>query len=830
MNAAPSIQPAGAPPSGNAALPDAAEVVIVGGGIVGASLAYHLAQLGRDVLLLEQNSLGGGTTWHAAGLVGQLRTSNSMTKINRYSVELYPRLHTETGVDTGWTTTGSLILATSADRMVQLRRTVAMAGLFGVQAHILSPREAAEKWPLIRSADVLGAAWLPDDGKCRPKETTLALACGARLHGAKILEGIRVEEILVHRGRATGVRTSRGPVQAAQVVLCGGMWTRSLGLKAGVDLPLFPVEHHYIVSAPVEGAFDALPVGRDPDRCIYFRGEGDRIVLGAFQKYTKPWDVPEVPASFSFQLLDADWEKFADPLQAGRHRIPALENSRFESFVNGPESFTPDNNFLMGETPGVRSLFVLAGFNSVGIASAGGAGKFLAEWMTGGAPALDLWPVDVRRFGPALNNRSFLRERATEVLGLHYQMAWPHREPATGRNLRRSPLHAALAAAGACFGQKAGWERPNWFAAPGQNPVPDYSWNRGNWFAAAAAEHLAARSRVAVFDQSGFAKIECQGPDALRLLQRACGNNIDVPPGRAIYTGLFNASGGFESDLTVLRLAGDRFRLVTGTAQAVRDMDWLRRQARPRDRATLTDVTESWSVIGVMGPSARTLLARLTPSPDDLDHFPFGHARRLELAQSVVLAVRITYVGELGWELHVPPSQALQLHEALLQAGADLGVARAGHYAINSLRLEKAYRAWGADLSPEDTPLEAGLAFALAWDKPGGFTGRSALLRQKKSGPRRRLACLVLDDPGPLLWGGEPILRDGIPVGHTTSGSYGHTLGAAVGLGYLRNPAGPASRDWVTAGSYAVVIDGNPVPATAHLQAPYDPARTRILA
>ena len=555
-------------------------MVIVGGGIIGCSVAYHLAKLGwKDVVLLEQNELAGGTTWHAAGLVGRLRTTNSMTKINKYSAELYASIEQETGHSVGWKQVGSLILGRSRERMHQLHRTAAMAEWFGVEVQILSPEAALEKWPLVRIDDILGAAWLPHDGKLIPKELTLALAKGARKHGATIHERVRVTEVLHQQGRATGVRTAEGEIRADYVVLAGGMWTRELGLRCGVTLPLYPVEHHYVVTEPIAGAFDELPVGRDPDLCLYFRGEGDAVMLGAFQAHSKAWNVERIPDTFSFQLLEPDWEKFSVPLANGKHRIPALQTSKFAKFVNGPESFTPDNNFLLGETPELKHLFVASGFNSVGIASAGGAGKYLAEWMTDGQPSIDLWSVDVRRFAPWANNARYLRERVTEVLGLHYQMAWPNREPETGRGLRRTAIHDRLAAQGASFGVKNGWERPNWFARPGQPPAMEYSFGRQNWFDNHAAEHRAARERVAVFDQSGFSKFRVEGADATRLLQRVCGNNVDVPPGKTVYTGLFNQRGGFESDLTAVRLGAEEYYLISGTSQTVRDPDWILRQA-----------------------------------------------------------------------------------------------------------------------------------------------------------------------------------------------------------------------------------------------------------
>ena len=827
----------------SASIPSQAKVVIVGGGIIGCSIAYHLAKLGwNDVLLLEQNQLAGGTTWHAAGLIGRLRTTNSMTKINKYSAELYASLEKDTGHSVGWKQVGSLIVGRSAERMQQLHRTAAMSEWFGVEVQIISPKAALEKWPLLRIDDVLGAAWLPHDGKLIPKEVTLALAKGARQHGATIVENVRVLEVLHQNGRATGVKTEQGAIKADYVVLAGGMWTRELGLRCGVTLPLYPVEHHYVVTEPLPGAFDELPVGRDPDLCIYFRGEGDAVMLGAFQAHSKAWMVDRVPEKFSFQLLDPDWEKFAEPLKNGKHRIPALETARFAKFVNGPESFTPDNNFIMGEAPELKGLFVAAGFNSVGIASAGGAGRYLAEWMIEGQPTMDLWSVDIRRFAPWANNLSFLRERVTEVLGLHYQMAWPNREMETGRGLRKTPLHDRLAAVGACFGAKNGWERPNWFARPNTNRAPctthhdapfaekpeaQYSFTRQNWFPNHAAEHRATREDVTIFDQSGFSKLTLKGRDAVNVLQRLCGNNVDVPASKTVYTGLFNERGGFESDLTLVRVTQEEFYIITGTSQTVRDFDWISRHIGSSERADLTDVTERFGVLGLMGPNSRGLLSRVADADLSNAAFPFGTAQFIRIDRATIHAVRITYVGELGWELHVPVEQLGMVHDALMSAGKEFKLANAGHYAINSLRLEKGYRAWGAELSPDDTPLEAGLGFAIDWKKE--FLGREALQKQQAAGLKRRLVIFVLQDPEPVLWGSETIYRDGKAVGYTTSGSYGHTVGGAIAMGYV-NDAGGVTPEFIKSGRYEINVNGTRCAATAHLRAPYDPERTRILA
>lgn len=823
------LAPSPAPARLPEAFPDRARAVIVGGGIAGCSVAYHLGKSGwQDVVLLEQTALAGGTTWHAAGMVGQLRTSNSLTKINKYSVELYQQLEQETGVATGWDEVGSLIVAQTEARMTQLRRTAAMAERFGVDAHMITAAEARDKWPTMHSDDLLGGVWLPHDGKVDPKATALALAAGARAYGVDIREGVRVSGIDVDNGLIQGVFTEEGRIAAEYVVLCGGMWTRSLALAAGVSIPLHPVEHHYIVSAPIDGVHGHLPCARDPDAHIYFRSEGDAIMLGAFQTRSKPWTADPLPHPFSFALLPPDWEKFEQPLAAGLHRIPALKEVEFPKFVNGPESFTPDNNFLMGETPEVGGLYVCAGFNSVGIASAGGAGKYLAEWIMAGKPTMDLWSVDIARFMPFHNNRDYLRERVGEVLGLHYQMAWPNREFETARNVRRSPIHDRLAAAGACFGVKMALERPNWFAPPGVRPEMDYTFGKPAWLEHSGREHRAARENVALFDQSSFSMFRVEGHEALALLQRVCGADVDVPAGRIVYTGMFNVRGTYESDLTVLRLGERSFYLITSSTQTRHDYQWIARNIAPGEQAVLTDMTESYGVLGVMGPRSRALLQRVTDA--DLRHeaFPHGTARSISAGKATALALRISYMGELGWELHVPLDQLSTAYEALADAGRDLDLCLGGHYAINSLRLEKGYRAWGAELSCDDTPFEAGLSFTLCWEKETPFIGHDALLEKWEALPKKRLASLVLEDPSVMLWGNEPIFRDGRAAGHTTSGAFGHTLGRAVALGYIRTEEG-ATPDYLKEGRYTILVDGTQYPADLTLRAPYDPGRRRIL-
>lgn len=808
----------------NNQIPDSARVVVIGGGIAGASVAYHLALDGwKDVVLLEQNKLAGGTTWHAAGMVGRLRTTTNMTLINKYSATLYAGLTKETGHDVGWKQVGSLIVATTPERLIQLERTTAMSRLFGVEAHMITAREALDKWPLMRGDDLLGAAWLPDDGKVIPKEVVHALILGFKNRGGTVVEGVHVTGLQTRKGKVVGVETESGCIACESAVITGGMWSRQFGLKLGISIPLYPVEHHYVVSHPLEGAFDELPLGRDPDHTIYFRGEGKGVMLGAFQAYTKPWRVKEVPRDFSFQLLEEDWLKYEKPLAAGRWRIPGMEKVGYEKFVNGPESFTPDNHFLMGEIPGWRGLYISAGFNSAGIATAGGAGMLLSKWIMDGHAPMDLWSVDIRRFGPEFNNLNFIRDRVTEVLGLHYQMAWPNREFETGRNLKQSPLHERLKSLGASFGVKNGWERPNWFAGTGKQLTIEYGFGKQNWFENHRGEHLATRRGVAVFDQTGFSKYAVEGPDALTFLQRLCGNEIDVTLGRCVYTGMFNESGGFESDLTVIRLASDRFYLVSGSSQTVRDFDWMQRNRHDHEQVFIHDITSGRSVISVMGPDSRAVLKLLTEVDLSSSGFPFGTARWIGVGPAWVLAVRMSYVGELGWELHVQTEQAGPLYDAIMEVGQEASICNAGHYAINSLRLEKGFRAWGAELSPEDTPMEAGLSFAVAWDKKIDFLGKKDLL-QKRNGPlKKRLGLFVLKDPEAVLWGGEPILMNGEPVGYTTSGSYGFSVGGAIGMGYIKHPLVNDKRALMEA-TFAIETNGQKVGAQLHLKAAFDRA------
>jgi len=814
-------------PEAQVRLPTAARVVIIGGGIIGCSLAYHLARLGwRDVVLLERKKLTCGTTWHAAGLVGQLRATLNLTKLARYTAELYAGLEAETGQATGFRRTGSISIATTAARFEELRRGASMAKTFGLEVETISPTQVRELWPLLAAADVVGGVYLPSDGQTNPTDTTMALAKGARQAGACIIEDTKVTGILTNQCRVTGVRTEHGDITSEVVVNCAGMWARDVGRMAGVNVPLHACEHFYAITEPVEDLPPGLPVLRDPDACTYFKEDAGKILFGAFEPRAKPWGMDGIPEDFCFDELPEDVDHFMPILEGAVRRVPALETTGIRRFFNGPESFTPDNRYLLGEAPELRGFFVAAGFNSIGIQSAGGAGKVLAEWIVAGHPPMDLWDVDIRRMMPFQGGGAYLRERVGEALGLLYALHWPYRQYETARDVRRSPLHDRLVANGACFGEVAGWERPNWFAPSGGTPAYEYSYGRQNWFPYAAAEHMAARESVAVFDLSSFAKFLLQGADAEQVLQTICANDVGVPPGRVVYTQWLNERGGIEADLTVTRLADERYLVVTSAATAVRVRDWITRHTSGEARFITTDVTSAYAVIAVMGPNSRALLSTICTEDLSDTAFPFATVREMEIAGAPVLAQRLSYVGELGWELYIPSEYAGGVFDALLAEGATHGLRLAGMHALDSCRLEAGYRHWGHDISDEDTALEAGLAFACAFDKLVPFIGRDALLKQRDAGVTRRLVHFALDDPEPLLYHNEPVFRNGQIVGCLTSGAYGHALGRAVGLGYIADPHG-VDTAFVRTGHYEIEVAGKRFGAKASLRPFYRSENTR---
>ena len=742
------------------------EIVIVGGGIVGLSVAYHLAKLGRrDIVLLEQGRLTCGTTWHAAGLVGQMRPNRAMTRMSQYGTRLYAALEGETGLATGWKQCGSVNVARTPERWTVFRRQAAMASSFGIEVELLTPREALDKWPLLRSEDLRGALWFPADGKANPADLAQSFARGARNLGVKIREGVQVSSVQINNGVVSGVQTSAGPIECEIFVNCAGQWARALGARSGVGIPLHSAEHFYIVTEPLAGVHPMLPVMRDPDGYVYFKEEVGGLLMGGFEPRAKPWGMDGIPDPFEFQLLPEDWDQFEPLMQAAMHRVPALETAGVKMLLNGPESFTPDGNFILGEAPELRNYFVAAGFNSAGIANAGGAGKLLAEWIAGGEAPMDLFEVDIRRFGRFAADPRWLRERTVETLGLHYAMRWPRHELHSGRPLRISPLYEILGKKGAQFGSKFGWERANYFGPPMQ-----YTLGRPNWLDAAIEEQLAIRKAVGIVDQTSFGKLRVRGKDALALLDRVCANRI----GGLTYTPMLNRKGGYESDVTVQRWGDDDFLMVTGSAQPVRDMAWLLRHRKPGEDVAIEDVTDLWSVISVLGPGAASLLGKI-----DL-----GKAR----------AVPASYAGGPGWELFVPVDAAASLYHSLQGEGKDCG-----YYALDALRIEVGRRAFGAELSPDCTPYEAGLGFTVRPERraPPAVLGK-------------RLMTFRFPASGLFAWGGEPILKDGGPVGELSSVGYSATLGCMVALGFVH------ARE--LAGRYEIEVSGERVPAEASLQ------------
>ncbi len=814
-----------------AELPARAQVVVIGGGIVGASVAYHLAHLGfTDLVLLEQGQLSSGTTWHAAGLVGQLRATESGTRLVQYSAALYQSLEAETGLSTGYKQCGGVTVARTPERMVQLLRTAAAAEAFNLECEILTPAQARDRYPILESSDLQGAIWLPLDGTANPTDVTQSLARGARMLGAQIVERIRVTDVTVGRGVVTGVVTDRGSIEADIVVNCAGQWAKSIGAMAGVNVPLHSAEHFYVVTERIDGVDRMLPILRDPDGYTYMKEEVGGLVVGGFEPVAKPWVAPDqLPYPFEFQLLDEDWEHFEILMDSALQRVPVLQQTGIKKFYNGPESFTPDNQFILGEAPEVRNFFVAAGFNSVGIASAGGAGRALAQWIASGEPQSDLVGVDIRRFAPFNGNNQWLRDRVGEVLGLHYAVPWPNREFTTARPFRRSPVHHLIDAAGASFGSRMGWERPNFFAPAGSEPVIEYSWGRQNWMPWVDAEQVATRSRVAIFDQTSFGKLLVQGADAESVLQWLCTNDVAVPIGRTVYTGVLNARGTYEADVTLTRLAADEYLWVTSSASSVRDRDWILRHVSADQHVEVTDVSGALAVIGVMGPSSRELLQSLSHSDFGHEAFGFGTSREVDIGHCTVRATRITYVGELGWELYVPAEFAVSVFELLHAAGAAFGAANAGYYAINAMRLEKGYRAFGPELNPDYNPVEAGLMFATKLRSEIPFLGREAVEAAKQSGVRRRLVSFVVDDPAIMMWGGELLLRDDAGTGQVTSAAFGTAVGTCVGFGYVWRPDGSVVTDeYINEGVWGINVSGEIVSATVQFSAPYDPKSTRI--
>ncbi|HIN48997.1 MAG TPA: FAD-dependent oxidoreductase [Deltaproteobacteria bacterium] len=808
----------------NISLPKHGQIIVIGGGIMGCSTAYHLIKNGcRDVILLERAKLTSGTTWHSAAQVRQLRSTESLTRLVQNSVELYSSLEAETGQATGWKQTGSLSIATNPDRLTHIRRQASLSQAFGIGAEEISVNKAAEKWPLMRTDDLIGAVYSPSDGRVSPSDICAALIKGAKSQGLRVFEDTPVTGIRSKNGRVAAVKTAQGEITCETIVNCAGIWGRSIAAMVGVAGPLHACEHFYLLTELMDSVTAApLPTLSDHDGHLYLRDEGGGLLVGCFEPQGKALDIEQLPEDFAFDLLPEDWEHIEPILANAMHRIPELEQTGVKMLLNGPESFTPDDRFLLGESPELRGFFLGCGMCSVGIATGGGAGRALAEWIIDGEPSMDLWPVDIRRFVPAQNTLQTLRERSPETLALHYAVSFPGRQYQTARNLRLSPLHSRLETAGAEFAEQMGWERPRWFNPESKPTVPELSFEKPGWHSLHAEEHRAAREAVVLFDQSTFGKLLVQGRDAESALQRLCANDISKADRRVVYTAMLNRRGGYESDLTLMRLDTESFLLVTGTGQPVRDKDWIRRNLYPDEYVTVTDMTGAYAVISIAGPNSRGLLTRISSDDFSNSGFPFYTHRTVEVGSAMVRAARLSYIGELGWELYIPSESALPVFDAIRKAGDDLGLKLAGIEALSSLRIEKGYCAWGHEIGPDDTPLQAGLEFAVKFNKPDSFLGKEALLKQKTEGVSRRLVMLTVTDSEAHPHGGEPIWWNNTLVGRTTSGTFGHTVGCAVMIGYI----GCTETKLVTmlnTGNFEVEIACRRFTAHVTLDAPYDP-------
>lgn len=808
-------------------LPSHAEVLVIGGGIIGCSTAYHLAKLGkRDVVLLERSKLGSGTTWHSAAMVRQLRSTNSLTQLVRYSAELYQSLEAETGQSTGWMSCGSLSMATTPDRLTHIRRQASLARCFGIEADEIDPQHIQDLWPIANTSDVIAGILSPRDGRVSPMDTLAALSKGARKGGVRIFEDTAVEGFEIANGRISGVVTEHGRIGCETVVMCAGLWSQDLAKRAGVAAPLHACEHMALITKPFPGIRNAMPILGDHDNHMYIRDEAGGLMVGCFEPQATPVPLEKLPKDFSFDLLQENWETFEPVMKGALHRIPALETAEVRMLLNGPESFTLDNSFMLGEAPEVPGFFLCCGMNSVGMASGGGAGRALAEWVVGGEPSMDLTGVDVRRFSGMRNSLRLLSERAAENLTLHYAVGYPGRTFDTGRNLRLTPIHRGLQEAGAHFVERSGWERAAWFQPEGSHVAPELTFARPRWFDCVAQEHRAAREEVVVIDQSTFGKLLVQGRDAEAYLQRVCAGDLALPVGRLAYTPILNSRGGYESDVVVMRLASDAFQITTGTAQARRDLDLLRRRVRADEFVSITDVTSAFGVLSVAGPRSRELLQRLSPEKFDNDSFPHLSHKEIDIGGTVARAARLSYTGELGWEIYVAAEAALPLYRAIMAEGAPIGLRNAGAFALESLRLEKGFCSWGHDIGPDDTPLEAGLGFTTKLKRDVDFLGREALVCQRANGLERRRVNVRALDPELLLLGTEPIVVDGAFRGQVMSAAYGHTLGASVGIGFVRL-SGEALTEALHHGTWEVEVALERHRIEASLAAFYDPKSLR---
>jgi glycine cleavage system T protein len=804
-------------------LKQAARAVVVGGGVGGASILYWLTRVGwDDVVLCERADLTSGSTFHSAGLVGQLRGSLSLTKMMMNSVELYHRLEEEVGLETGWHEVGSLRLASSEERMQELRRQAGWAKTFGLPLELVSAEEAQKLFPPFSTEGVLGAAYLPTDGYIDPSQLTFALAEGARRGGAEIYTNTRVTGIAVERGRVTAVETDKGSIETEVVVNAGGMFAAEIGRLAGVVVPVIPMAHEYLVTRPSGLPLD-LPTMRDPSLLVYFRGESGGLVMGGYERHPAPWGLDGIPEDFNGKLLPEDWERFDELLQNAVVRVPELEDLEVVRLINGPEAFTPDGEFILGESD-VRGFWVAAGFCAHGLAGAGGMGQLVAEWIVEGIPSLDVWEMDSRRFGPHYASREYTLARAVEVYSTYYDIKYPGQERLAGRPLRTAPTYHRLAELGASFGEKSGWERANWFepnAGRGDESLRPRGWAGEIWSPAIGAEHRACRESAALFDETSFAKIEVSGPGAAEFLERMCDNRVARDVGAVTYTQMLNDRGGIECDFTVTRVAEDVFRIVTGTAFGRHDLAWIRRHLPDDGSVRVDDVTSRYACLGLWGPAARDILQPLTDANLANEAFPYMRAREIVLGPVPCLALRVTYVGELGWELYCPMEFGLRLWDRIWESGSEHDLAAGGYKAIDSLRLEKGYRVWGADITPDETPFEAGLEFAVKLEKDD-FVGHDALLAARDRPLEKKLVCLVLEDPRSVALGSEPVRISQDVVGRVTSGGYGYTMARSIAYAYL--PAGVAA----TGQAVEVEIFGEWIAGEVAEEPLWDPDGARI--
>ena len=802
---------------------DSAQVVIIGGGIVGCSIAYHLTKMGwRDVIILEKGELTSGSTWHAAGLVGQLRSHRNITRMLQYSVGLYKTLEAETGLTTGWKQSGCLHLASTTDRILELKKGATTARSFGLDLHMITTEEALKLCPILNREGIIGAAYMPSDGQADPSGLTMALAKGAMNRGAAVEQKTLVTEFEIRNNRVEAVLTDKGKIRCEIVVNAAGMWGRQIGRMMGVNIPLVPFQHQYLVTEAIEGVPPNMPTLRDKDSLLYYKEEVGGLVMGGYERDGIPWSVRGVPNAFTQELLEPDFEHFESISQAAVHRTPCLGTAGIARLVNGPEAFTPDGNCILGPAPELENGFVAVGFNAFGIAAGGGAGKMLAEWIVEGEPSLNIWPLDIRRFGQYHHSLRYNIERTKEIYGKHYTISWPHEEHDSARRVKRSPLYWLLKEKGAVYGAKYGWERANWFAPPGMSAEDSCTFGVPNWFETVSAEHRAAREAVVLIDQSSFSKFEVTGTGALAFLNYVAAGNLNRPVGTTVYAQFCNQRGGVEADVTVSRVENERFFIITGTAFGVHDFMWLKKHLPKDGSVSLRDVTSTFAMINVCGPRSRELLQGLSENDFGNDAFPFGQCRQVVIGYAPVLALRVTYIGELGYELYMPPEYAAGLYESLWENGQPLGVRNAGYRAIDSLRLEKGYCYWGAEVSPDYTPFDAGIGYAVSLDK-GPFIGREALLKIKEGGASWKLRTFTLEADRPmLLHGGETITCRGRVVGVVTSGGFGHTVGKTIAMGYL------STEDTQATEGFAVEVFGETFPATLVTKACYDPERLRI--